>query len=199
MKCLKFSLLQQLSILVLFSLPLLAEEPIITRTVLNSSETGKLPHSIAVSLPGGHNFSFDAEKCIMTVAWKGDFIDRSEDLFKGGAGAKIAGEISYLNKDHFPIIEPAKGKPKFHGYRIFEGYPTFSYSTGLTKVKVRYSVENDKLIQSFLIVNANYVKYKKAAGQKISSLDGTEFKGDIAEKTQQPGKLMLVFDFVVGE
>lgn len=176
-----------------------AEEPIITRTVLNISDVDKLANSIAVSLPGGHNFSFDAEKCIMTVAWKGDFLDRSKDLFNGGEGSKIAGEITYLNKDHFPIIEPAKGKPKFHGYRLFNGFPTFIYSTGLTKVKVRYTVKEGKLLQSFLIVNANYVKYQKAAGQKLSFLDGTEFKGDIAEKTQQPGKLMLVFDFVVGE
>ncbi|MCH2206712.1 MAG: hypothetical protein MK132_12685 [Lentisphaerales bacterium] len=176
-----------------------AAEPVIARTVLNIPEVGKMPNSIAVSLPGGHNFSFDAKKCIMTAAWKGDFLDRSEDLYNGGEGAKIAGELTYYNRDHFPIIEPAKGQPKFQGYRIFNGFPTFIYSTGLTKVKVRYAVKDGKLIQSFLIVNTNYVKYKKASGQKLSSLDGTDFKEDIAEKTQQPGKLMLVFDFVVGE
>lgn len=176
-----------------------AEETKITRTVLNIPNVGKLPNSICVSLPEGHNFSFDTEKCIMITAWRGDFLDQSEDLFKGGEGAKIKREVTYLNKDHFPIIEPAKGKPRFHGYRLYKGFPTFSYSTGLTKVKVRYSVQEGKLIQSFLIVNANYVKYKKAEGQKLSMLDGTEFKEGITEKTQQPGKLMLVFDFVVGQ
>ena len=164
-----------------------AEETKITRTVLNIPNLGKLPNSICVSLPEGHNFSFDTKKCIMTTAWRGDFLDQSEDSFKGGEGAKIKGEVTYLNKDHFPIIEPAKGKPRFHGYRLYKGFPTFSYSTGLTKVKVRYSVQEGKLIQSFLIVNANYVKYKKAEGQKLSMLDGTEFKEGITEKLNSQG------------
>ena len=41
------------------------EAPEICRTVLTIPQLGQFPHSIAVKLPGGHNFSFDTEKCIM--------------------------------------------------------------------------------------------------------------------------------------
>ncbi|MCM8534513.1 MAG: hypothetical protein NE334_01110 [Lentisphaeraceae bacterium] len=174
-------------------------EPVIYRTVLILPDGQKLPNSIAVGLPGGQNFAFDAEKCILTVAWKGAFLDIGEDLQFGGSGSKPLGKISYVNADHFPIVDPVKGAPKFGGYRIFKGFPTFIYSTGLTKVKVRFNVVDGKLIQSFLIVNANFVKYKKAEGQHVKSVDGAEFVDGMIEKTQQPGKLMLIFEFEVGK
>ncbi|MCM8532989.1 MAG: hypothetical protein NE330_17610 [Lentisphaeraceae bacterium] len=174
-------------------------EPVIYRTVLILPDGQKLPNSIAVGLPGGQNFAFDAEKCILTAAWKGEFLDISEDLQFGGNGSKPLGKVSYVNMNHFPIVDPVKGAPKFGGYRTFKGFPTFIYSTGLTKVKVRFTVVDGKLIQSFLIVNANFVKYKKADGQHVKSVDGAEFVNGIVEKTQQPGKLMLIFEFEVGK
>ena len=174
-------------------------EPVIYRTVLLLPDGQKLPNSIAVGLPGGQNFAFDAEKCIMTAAWKGAFLEIGADLQYGGKGSKPLGKFSYLNTSHFPIVDPVKGPPRFGGYRVFKGFPTFIYSTGLTKVKMRFEVRENKLIQSFLIVNANFVKYKKADGQTIKSVDGAMFKDGTIEKTQQPGKLMLIFEFEVGK
>jgi len=175
------------------------KEPRLLRTNLVLADGVILKNSIALGLPGGHNISFDAERCILNAAWKGRFIGPAGDwLGEGDEGSRVLGELTYFNKEHFPIIAPVKGKPKFQGYRLYKGYPTFMYSLGLTKMKVRFLVENNKLVQSFLVVNANYVKYRKAPKQNIKSQDGSKFIGDTIEKTQQPGKLMLIFKFEVG-
>jgi hypothetical protein len=94
------------------------------------------PSAIAVGMPGGISYCFDAGESRLRYAWSGGFLDMSRTLFaktNKATGltetAQVVGDIFY-RPDGFPFrINSLDRVPqrKYLGYRIVDGYPRFHY------------------------------------------------------------------------
>ena len=172
-------------------------EPYIYRTGLHIPGIGRVPKAITVGFPSGIHYAFDADRCILVAAWKGKFIDAKGDWNgRGGKGAKVLGQLIYKNKDHFPLSS-LKGQPQYKGYRLYKNEQIFLYTMGATMIRVRFKLENGKLIQRFMVRNMNSLTYKKAKDQPVTPLKGT-FKDDVLVSSNQILGLLL-FDLEIGK
>ncbi len=98
------------------------DEPVIVRTFVD----GGPARSIAVGLPGGINYLFDAEACYVRFGWAGMFLDNGPNVGvnegdRGGGWSKILGEKFELGDSGFPISvgqRDARQVVKFAGYRV---------------------------------------------------------------------------------
>jgi hypothetical protein len=113
------------------------ESPVPTREaiVIRWDMPEATPAAIAVGMPDGISYCFDAGESRLRYAWLGGFVDMSGTLHrkvdenKLTPTAKLIGEIFYRS-DEFPIRIgtldhiPAR---QFRGYRLIEGYPQFHY------------------------------------------------------------------------
>jgi hypothetical protein len=92
---------------------------------------GASPAAIAVSLPHGISYCWDAGTCHLRFAWKGGFLDNS-DLWKGkgDAAAKIVGNIFFRDKGTVPlhIGNSDSSTTAYKGYRLINRYPEFHYT-----------------------------------------------------------------------
>jgi plastocyanin len=104
------------------------DRPVVSRTFL--PDCG--PAAIAVGLPGGQSYCFDATACRLRYAWKDGFVDNTDQWAgKGYLWGKVVGRIYYRapaapwlrlgSQDHIPAA-------RWHGYRLVNGYPEFQYS-----------------------------------------------------------------------
>ena len=93
------------------------------------------PAAIAVGLPGGISYCFDAGESRLRYAWKGGFLDlsgvlhRKVDSNRLTPTGKLIGEIFYRGEE-FPLrIGEADRIPqrRFRGWRLVEGVPQFHY------------------------------------------------------------------------
>lgn len=114
-------------------------KPIVLRTFLESVG----PRAIAVGMPSGLHYAFDAQSVRLAEAWRGDFLDASAAWTgrggenAGGEGPNVwkaaAGCIFAVPPSAEPIVQwPTEtGKDaglKFRGYSIGDdGVPTFEY------------------------------------------------------------------------
>lgn len=92
---------------------------------------GAGPAAIAVRLPHGLSYCWDAGSCRLRYAWAGEFLDLT-DFWKGhqDAQAKVMGEIFYQDQSAFPLRVGSFDKipkSKFKGYRLVNRYPEFCY------------------------------------------------------------------------
>lgn len=97
------------------------------------------PAAIAVGLPGGLSYCWDAGTCRLRYAWKGGFVDNAAH-WKGNGNAlsNVVGEIYYRDQAGFPLRlgDPANvPTPKFKGYRLLDRYPQFEYSIDGVEIK----------------------------------------------------------------
>ncbi len=104
------------------------DEPLVERVFLKESPA----RSIAVGLPGGTNFCFDAESCAVLYGWTGLFLDVSKDRgARGGGICSILGKRFDVGTDGFPLRFGRADAPapavRFTGYRR-NGIPHFLYS-----------------------------------------------------------------------
>lgn len=105
------------------------ELPEIYRTFMPESS----PASIAVGLPGGTSYCFDAGVSYLRYAWQGGFVDNTEHWDgNGNAFTELVGEIFYRNQSGFPLrLGQADAVPgvEFQGYRLMDdGTPEFHYT-----------------------------------------------------------------------
>jgi azurin len=88
------------------------------------------PAAIAVALPGGQNFCWDAGACRLRYAWKGGFVEATKHFrSKGQPLATLLGERWWTAPAEFPL-EPGGTPPsrvRFRGYVLNAGIPTFEY------------------------------------------------------------------------
>ncbi len=93
------------------------------------------PAAIAVGLPGGLSYCFDAGENRVLYAWSGGFIDlkgtllRKTDPNRRTPTAGLVGEIFWRGTE-FPIrMGPERRIPqrRFKGYRLIDGFPQFHY------------------------------------------------------------------------
>lgn len=177
----------------------ITDKPYVYRTGLNIPGVGKKAYSIAVGLPGGMNFSFDAETCQLTSAWTGKFLDARKDWDgRGGNGAQILGKVFYKNKDHKTMYFPVKGggKPVFRGYRMYKGNPVFICYVGANKMTISFREEKGKLIQKFAVWNTQYVTYLAVPGTNVT-VGGEKLVNGEYTKPARPQDGMLIFEVEV--
>lgn len=110
--------------------------PAVSRTFL--PESG--PASIAVALPGGQSYDFDAGVSYLRYAWSGGFVDNFPHWRgNGNAYAEVLGPVWYRSGAGFPWrIGGADALPEVHfkGYRLVDGgYPEFHYTMGNADVR----------------------------------------------------------------
>lgn len=115
------------------ALPVAADQPIVIRFDMPASS----PAAIAVGLPGGISYCFDAGESRLRYAWQGGFVDMTGTLYEKRdretrltRTAEIIGEIFY-RADGFPFrVNDLMHLPqrRFRGYRLVDGHPEFHYN-----------------------------------------------------------------------
>lgn len=112
-----------------------AEPPYWYRIFLRDSG----PASIAVALPGGQNYCWDAGACRLRYAWRGAFVDPMPHWRENGdAFAEVKGTI-YYRPGVFPLRfgDPKKvpAEVRFRGFNVVEKFPEFHYDVGGVDVR----------------------------------------------------------------
>lgn len=129
------------------------DEPIVLRTFLQEAH----PRAIAVGLPGGQSYCFDATDCRVRYAWSGDFLDAKPVWGdRGGQPAALLGVKWFTAADVFPLrIGRAESLPKvkFRGYRLEKKFPVFLYDVDGVAVseKVTVSASGRGIVREFEI------------------------------------------------
>ena len=102
-------------------------KPRVLRVHIAGVDSGR---SIAVGLPGGFNYLFDAEKLMVRKGWTGAFINVTRDRRgRGGGLCAILGDSFEVGAPEFPLRvgNPSKvPASKFKGYSRLNN-PTFLY------------------------------------------------------------------------
>ncbi len=99
--------------------------------------------SMAVGLPGGISFCFDAETCSVRYAWNGGFVDvspeRGNGKGRGGGVCKVVGENWKVGDTGTPLLRFGEGDPapRFAGYRIDGDAVEMHYQIGARSVRQR--------------------------------------------------------------
>jgi len=97
------------------------------------------PASIAVALPGGQNYCWDAGACRLRYAWKGAFVDPLPHWRGNGDAFRRSKGTVYYRPSVFPlrIGDPKKapGEVRFKGFNLVEKYPEFHYEIGDADVR----------------------------------------------------------------
>jgi azurin len=97
------------------------------------------PAGIAVSLPGGHSYCWDAGECRLRYAWRGGFIKKNGSFGRWRTLPTIEGLVYHL-EESLPFREKGTDSSKgpatvrFEGYRMIDGIPEFRYRVGNLKV-----------------------------------------------------------------
>jgi len=116
------------------------------------------PAAIAVNLPGGHSYCWDAGKCRLRYVWRGGFIKKNGSFGRWRTLPSIEGSI-YHREDSFPFREKGTGTAKvsFESYRMIDGIPEFHYRVGDLKVTEYLAKLPGKsgLIRKFKIIGAD--------------------------------------------
>ena len=100
------------------------------------------PAAIAVGMPGGTSYCFDAGLCRLLYAWTGGFLDLEKTLRKklGADGFTPTAQIEgrrFFQSTRFPFRVGASDRQpqiRFGGYRWKDGSPEFHYQVGGAEV-----------------------------------------------------------------
>ena len=158
------------------------------------------PSAIAVGLPGGVSYCFDAGRSQLLYAWLGGFVDVTATLHekrdretKLTRTVDIAGEIYYRAKE-FPIrIGDRKRLPqrKFRGYRLIDSYPEFHYEVDGASVYERVSAApgRDGIVREFRISEVRQpMWFLPSVGNDVAG-NGVAVTSSLA--AEQPGVLRI--------
>ncbi|SVC16794.1 uncharacterized protein METZ01_LOCUS269648, partial [marine metagenome] len=95
------------------------------------------PAAIAVSLPGGHSYCWDAGNCRLRYAWRDGFIKKNGSFGRWRTLPHIVGRV-YHRELRFPFrFVEKRSEPvetKFRGYRLLGGIPEFRYEVSGAEV-----------------------------------------------------------------
>ena len=138
--------------------PIPTDEPIVIRWSMPETT----PAAVAVGLPGGVSYCFDAGEVRLRYAWLGGFVDMTGTLNEKKdratnltRTADLLGEIFYRSSE-FPL---RMGRiddiplPRFRGYRWIDGHPQFHYRVGDADVYERVVAANGNqgIVRQFTI------------------------------------------------
>lgn len=108
------------------------------------------PARIAVKLPGGHSYCWDAGAVCFRYAWQGGFV---EPVYR--KPEKLLGEVYYREDHLFPFLfgttSPARPSDvQFLGYALDDvGIPEFEYEADGVHFNERLVVTENKLVRRF--------------------------------------------------
>lgn len=121
------------------------DRPVVQRGFLPDAS----PRSVAVGLPGGISYCFDAESASLRYAWSGGFLDMKPTWHERGAappnllGTRFftapAGAAWRLNESDSTV------SPRFRGYELVQGLPVFRFTVAGTEVRQRLDAVNGGL------------------------------------------------------
>ncbi|MDP6794846.1 MAG: plastocyanin/azurin family copper-binding protein [Verrucomicrobiota bacterium] len=154
------------------------------------------PAAIAVALPHGISYCWDAGTCHLRYAWIGGFIDPMPVWKGNGNGlAEIIGTRFYSAPKDCPIrVDGALYTVRFKGYRKIEGHPEFHYTVSNLDIYERITALPDGmgLKRHFRMPNAkepvlltikgghaeiDYLKkanHKKISGNRVVKIPANE-------------------------
>jgi azurin len=99
------------------------------------------PAGIAVGLLGEVSYCWDAGECRLRYAWKGGFLDLTQNWAgKGKEVAELVGTVFYRDGTDFPFRLGRREhvpQAEFQGYTMLKRYPTFRYTLDGTEVTER--------------------------------------------------------------
>lgn len=117
--------------------------PAVVRTFLPDCS----PAAIAIGLPGGQSYCFDAVDCRLRYAWRGEFLDNSPQwLGKGEQFARVTGRIYYrpTATARLRVGDPSEpAAVKWQGYHRVDGYPKLKYTLDGAEVTESPRVSRD--------------------------------------------------------
>jgi hypothetical protein len=129
-------------------------KPVVYRTYLPNAPS----RAIAVGLPNGYSYGFDAQNCKLLYAWRDGFLDVSRSWTgMGGWYSKLLGERFHTAPSDFPlrIGDPEKQpKVQFKGYDLVEGYPVFKYL--VDGVLVRHQITIDQVDDGAPVIQQSF-------------------------------------------
>ena len=130
---------------------------VVLRTVMPEAT----PAAIAVGLPGGLSYCFDAGSQRLLYAWRGEFLDLEATLQKktGDDGFTLTPQIPgtrFFRSTRFPFRLADSGRlpeTRFKGYRLRDGVPEFHYSVGGAEIfeRIRPGANDDGFRWEFRI------------------------------------------------
>ena len=118
------------------------DEPIVVRWYMPEAT----PAAIAVGLPGGVSYCFDAGESRLRYAWLGGFLDTTGTLTEKRDPATqrtrtpdLIGDIFYRTVESPLRVGSPESLPatRFRGYRLVDGHPEFHYEIGGVEVYER--------------------------------------------------------------
>jgi len=127
--------------------PVVGKEAVVIRWDM----PGATPAAIAVGLPGGFSYCFDAGQTKLLYAWRGGFLDmtgtllRKVDANKTTPTAALVGEVVWRAGADYPVLVGAEKRTpqrKFKGYKLVDGAPVFMYT--LDGMNLVESISNGK-------------------------------------------------------
>ena len=139
---------------------------------------GSSPAAIAVALPGGHAYCWDAGNCRLRYAWRGGFIQRHGSYGRWRTLPTLLGPV-YYREPHFPLrfmdnpdVVPST---QFLGYRFIDGIPEFRYRVGPSEVR-EFIVKLPG--RSGLVRRFSFKGLKQGVQFRRDNLAGVEFISD---------------------
>ena len=148
----------------------------VVRVHVSGVDSGR---SIAVGLPGGFNYLFDAEKLMIRMGWTGPFLNVSRDRrSRGGGPCSILGKKFDVGSSEFPLRVGNTTKVpevRFGGYSRL-GNPEFKYQVDGVKVSqtATGSPGGQGLTYGFRVIDASADLYFliKPEGVRVSTTAG---------------------------
>ncbi len=125
------------------------DDPIVVRWYMPEAT----PAAIAVGLPGGVSYCFDAGESRLRYAWLGGFLDTTGTLTEKRDPATqrtrtpdLIGDIFYRTVESPLRVGLLESLPatRFRGYRLVDGHPEFHYEIGGVEVYERITATDKK-------------------------------------------------------
>ena len=156
-----------------------AEPPYWYRIFLRDSG----PASIAVALPDGQNYCWDAGACRLRYAWRGGFVNPMPHWATNGDGfAEVKGPVYYRSAPYFPLRfgdeKKIPSEVRFRGYNVVGGLPEFHYQVNGADVRelIKTGANKNGLEATFKITGTKgpvYFVSDPNGGATIASDAGT--------------------------
>ncbi|MEC9055712.1 MAG: hypothetical protein VX633_10430, partial [Verrucomicrobiota bacterium] len=143
------------------------------------------PAAIAVAVTDELHYCWDAGECRLRYIWKGDFIDGWTVWRGNGNGfAKIQGEV-LLREKKSPLIIPASSdSPRFLGYSLKDGLPTFRWRVGKIEVmeRIRPTANGKALHRSFDVKGSPSVSLEPQESDQMGVFSGASSRTSASDR-----------------
>lgn len=158
------------------------------------------PAAIAVSLPNGLSYCWDAGSCRLRYAWQGGFLD-PKDYFdkKAEKYAMVVGTVFYRDKTTYPLKFSLNAVPavEFKGYKLINRYPEFHYTIDGKDVYelIKPKQDGSGLIRSFKVPEARqpvYFVFDSADGAEYATSKGTIHGNQINLSADDAGEFVII-------